>query len=448
MMMGKGSVSHNNRTFTAKNVDAGRTQDNQVFVKENLETVYHNLFGNALAAYNAKQNRTDRKIDSYYEKIRLSRQEKLFHELVVQIGNKDDTNCRLPDGQTAALALTDYMGSFQERNRNLRVFNAVLHMDEETPHLHIDFVPFSTGNRRGLETKVSLKGALKELGFTGTGRHDTEWGRWVADEKEHLAGIMKEHGINWLQKNTHEKHLSVYNYEKKKRKEEIAVLDNDVFTKKNQLYKQETEIQARKAVLANLEEYTIKKEKEAAEARQQAELAVKETTDRKKKLEQSLEAWKLLETSAKNSYVQYSAMAGYKKEGYENFLKKKEAAQKDLKETSLKLKIVNYELRDAMAKLDSVQHKTQETVGLAEKLYKKYYSVAVTERQYQMFEDMLDMKRKNMQIEAENKKLQEKLQKAYSFMKQVTINGTNMLEHFLNVPAEKIRQFTAGTGRH
>lgn len=66
MMMGKGSVSHNNRTFTAKNVDAGRTQDNQVFVKENLETVYHNLFGNALAAYNAKQNRVDRKIDSYY----------------------------------------------------------------------------------------------------------------------------------------------------------------------------------------------------------------------------------------------------------------------------------------------------------------------------------------------------------------------------------------------
>lgn len=116
MMMGKGSVSHNNRTFTAKNVDAGRTQDNQVFVKENLETVYHNLFGNALAAYNAKQDRADRKIDNYYEKIRLSRQEKLFHELVVQIGNKDDTNCRLPDGQAAALALTDYMENFQKRN--------------------------------------------------------------------------------------------------------------------------------------------------------------------------------------------------------------------------------------------------------------------------------------------------------------------------------------------
>ena len=160
------------------------------------------------------------------------------------------------------------------------------------------------------------------------------------------------------------------------------------------------------------------------------------------------ELFEFTEYSAENAerigYSDYS----YWKSVFQNFLKKKEAAQKDLKETSLKLKIVNYELRDAMAKLDSVQHKTQETVGLAEKLYKKYYSVAVTERQYQMFEDMLDMKRKNMQIEAENKKLQEKLQKAYSFMKQVTINGTNMLEHFLNVPAEKIRQFTAGTGRH
>lgn len=196
-----------------------------------------------------------------------------------------------------------------------------------------------------------------------------------------------------------------------------------------------------------MEEYTIKKEKEVAETRQQAELAVKETADRKKKLEQSLEAWKQLETSAKNSYVQYSAMAGYEKEGYKNFLEKKEAAQKDLKETTLKLKIVNYELRNAMAKLDNVQHKTQETAGLAEKLYKKYCNVAVTERQHQMFEDMLDMKRKNMQMEAENKKLQEKLQKAYSFMKQVTINGADMLEHFLKIPEEKARQFITGTGR-
>jgi len=447
MMVGKGSVSHNNRTFTAKNVDAGRTCNNKVYVKDGLKQVYHELFDKALEAYNEKQTRMDRKIDSYYEKIRSGKQEKLFHELVVQIGNKDDTNCCMPAGHTAALALADYIEDFQERNRNLRVFNAVLHMDEETPHLHIDFVPFSTGNKHGLGTKVSLKGALKEQGFTGTGRYDTEWSSWVADEKKRLAGVMKKHGIGWLQKGTHEKHLSVYDYERKKRKEEVALLDKDVSIKKKQLSRQEAEIQAVEAFLANLEEYTVKKEKEAEEARLKAELAEKEALDRKNKLEQSAEVWKQLETSARNSYEQYSAMAGYEKEEYTDLLKKKEKAQKDLKETVFKLDTASYELKDARGKLDRIQQETQETAVHAEELYKKYCSVAVTDRQYHMFEDMLELERKNMQLEAENNRLQEKLQKAYGFMKQITINGATMLDHFLKTSGEKTRQFVSGMGR-
>ena len=167
MMVGKGSLNHNNRTFIAKNVDRERSESNKVYVKENIKKVYHTFFDKALEAYNAKQSRADRRIDNYYEKIRTSKQEKLFHELIVQIGNRDDTNCGMVESVYAQSALEEYMMGFQERNPNLRVFNAVMHLDEETPHLHIDYVPFSTGNRRGLSTKVSLKGALKP-GFSKT----------------------------------------------------------------------------------------------------------------------------------------------------------------------------------------------------------------------------------------------------------------------------------------
>ena len=235
MMVGKGSLNHNNRTFIAKNVDSERSKGNKVYVKENIKKVYHTLFDEALEAYNAKQTRADRRIDNYYEKVRTSKQEKLFHELIVQIGNRDDTNCNMLESVYAQSALEEYMMGFQERNPNLRVFNAVMHLDEETPHLHIDYVPFSTGNKRGLETKVSLKGALKAQGFIGTGRFHTEWKRWVESEKQCLAEIKEHFQMKWLQKGTHEKHLSVYDYEKKMRKAEVEELEQEISGQKDKI---------------------------------------------------------------------------------------------------------------------------------------------------------------------------------------------------------------------
>ena len=98
------------------------------------------------------------------------------------------------------------MHDFQRRNPTLRVFSAYLHMDEATPHLHIDFVPYTTGSKRGLDTRVSLKQALSALGFKGGTRRETELNQWVAYEKEQLAAVMLEHGIEWEKKGTHEKH--------------------------------------------------------------------------------------------------------------------------------------------------------------------------------------------------------------------------------------------------
>ena len=141
-------------------MDADRTKNNITLVHEDLKTVYHKLFDDSLKKYNAKQKRKDRQIKNYYDKISRSKQEKLFYEVIVQIGNRDDTGVGSDMANIAVKALQDYVELFIRRNPQLYVFGAYIHMDEETPHVHIDFVPFSTGNKRGLETKNSLKGAL------------------------------------------------------------------------------------------------------------------------------------------------------------------------------------------------------------------------------------------------------------------------------------------------
>ena len=227
-MRGKGSLTHNRRDFIAENVDSSRTPLNIEYCNENIRAVYHELFDDALAHYNEKQTRRDRVIDDYYEKIRTGKQEKLFEELIIQIGNKDDMNASSENGQLARQMLDEYMQSFQQRNPTLRVFSAHLHMDEATPHLHIDFIPFTTGSKRGLETRVSLKKAMEALGFAGGTKSHTELNQWIESEKQALASIMARHDIEWEQKGTHEEHLSVLDYKKQERSKEVATLENQI----------------------------------------------------------------------------------------------------------------------------------------------------------------------------------------------------------------------------
>ena len=223
-MTGKGSLNHNSRKFHAKNTDPNRTHWNVEYCNEDIKDVYHELFDEALKRYNDKQTRKDRKIDDYYEKIRSGKQEKLFHEVILQIGDKDNMGSETMEGQLAAKILDEYMKGFQERNPTLRVFAAHLHLDEATPHLHIDFIPYVTGSKRGLDTRVSLKQALSSLGFKGGSRSETELNQWVQSEKQKLAMVMRENEIEWDQKGTHAQHLSVLDYKKKVREQEVEEL--------------------------------------------------------------------------------------------------------------------------------------------------------------------------------------------------------------------------------
>jgi len=234
-MVGAGSVSHNSRNFHADNTDPERAHLNQSYFNTPIQKVYHELFDEAVKIYNEKQTRSDRCIENYYEKIRSSKQEIPFHEIILQIGNCNDMNSKTDDGLLAQKILDEYMENFQNRNPSLKIFSAHLHMDEATPHLHIDFVPFTTGSTRGLETRVSLKQALSNQGFKGGSRQETEWNQWVQSEKDNLAIVMERHGIMWEHKGTHEKHLSVLNYEKEMRTQEVKQLGVEVDDKKSKV---------------------------------------------------------------------------------------------------------------------------------------------------------------------------------------------------------------------
>ncbi len=221
-MTGRGSIRHNNRTFSAANIDRSRTAQNVTFCREDLKQVYHLVFDEALAAYNAKKKKTRDKIPDYYEHIRQGKQEKLFHEVIFQIGNKDDCGCGTLDGDRAAAVLKEFAESFQERNPHLRVFNAVLHMDEATPHIHIDFVPVATEQTRGLQTRVSMKQALKQQGFTSLGRNMTEWRAWMDREKQTLAELAQAHEFEIVSLGGGRKHMDLPEYREAAQRLEAA----------------------------------------------------------------------------------------------------------------------------------------------------------------------------------------------------------------------------------
>lgn len=257
----KGSIGHNNREFIASNVDKSRTHENIIFVREDIQKIYHELFDNALEEYNTKQKRKDRRIKNYYEHINRSKQEKPFYEVIFQIGNTEDTHCGTREAELATKVLTDFVNGFQKRNPHIRVFNAVIHLDEETPHVHIDFVPFATEQKRGLSTRNSLSKALEQQGFVSEGKNITCTKKWIEHEKEQLAEVMKSYGIEWEKLGTHEQHLDILEYKKKMRAQEVRGLENKVECTKHQLESTERVLRDADETLARLDtEYAQKSE--------------------------------------------------------------------------------------------------------------------------------------------------------------------------------------------
>jgi len=312
-MSGDGVVAHNRRTYFAENVDPTRTHLNIEYCYTPIEQAYHKLFDEALAEFNAKQKRKDRCIENYYEKIRDGKQEKNFYEVIFQIGNKDDMGAAGENAELAKTVLDKFYRSFLERNPQLHVYSAHLHMDEATPHLHIDFIPFTTGSKRGLSTRVSLKHALADQGITGEGRSLTERDLWVQKEKEALAELMLEHGIEWEQKGEHREHLSVLEFKREQRTQELIELTqqteqkarefSDLEKKMEKVQKQNVAIEAVEKIEAKPMVLSSKVTLERSEYESLATAAKKYVAQEKKesKLQKALDAANMMITELKNT---------------------------------------------------------------------------------------------------------------------------------------------------
>ena len=129
----------------------------------------------------------------------------------------------MEDFQLVADCLKEYMNSFQARNPNFHVFNAVLHMDEATPHLHIDYIPIGH-YKRGMDIQNGIAQALKEMGY-GDGKQAIA--RWREKEVEVLNEICHRHGIEPLPPEKSRGILEVSEYKEQRRKAEQLAVENE-----------------------------------------------------------------------------------------------------------------------------------------------------------------------------------------------------------------------------
>jgi len=251
---GKGHLTHNNREFICNNVVPERTAWNRIYIQEPLKDAYEKCFGQALRDYNAAQKRKDRQKNDYLEEIENSgNKEKAFYENIVQIGKKTDTpvtdeNGVLTEEAKAAIEVLDrYAKTFQERNPNLYLFNCVMHLDEATPHLHIDYIPVAHGYKNGMKTRNSLTKAFQQMGFAkAVSRKQNETVAWQEREREYLTELCREQGIEIEVLGVQRDNLSLPEYKAAMREVEELEQQAVVLDKRNEALEQQNDDLAQK----------------------------------------------------------------------------------------------------------------------------------------------------------------------------------------------------------
>lgn len=267
---GKGNQKHNTREqeLSPLNVDPSRTKNNVILIHDDIQEAYHRLFDTALEHYNAKQKRNDRKIKDYYRHINNSKKEKTFHELVVQIGDKD----KHLNSEASVNIYEEFVEEFKKSNPQMHVFGAYIHLDEATPHLHLDYIPYTTGAKRGLEKKISNDGAIRQQGYKS-------WDSWKDDQFKTLECIAEKYDISREYQYNYEKHRTVAGYKK-----EQEIIETKIRHLENEI-KQSTVSPKRSILGKETVDYEKYKSLEQAYNLQKAQISV--LKDENKKLEEN-----------------------------------------------------------------------------------------------------------------------------------------------------------------
>lgn len=262
------NIRHNNRELSEKefrsdahkHIEREKSKYNIQIFKRDIKDVYHDLFDDALNAYNAKQKRKDRKIDDYYKHVQKSKNLDLQREFIVTVGNKADwEKLSFEEKQEVGEALARYVRDFNERHDNMIIYNAIVHLDESgAPHAHFNVVPTATGYKNGLAVQPSFRKALEQEGFGPSGREQFKAFRDA--EIHRLHEFVHEIGIDRKAGQTNDiKDMREY-------KDAMEYIEN---RRTNQIVKMQREEQAHEEKMEELNE-RLKQQEEKIQKRDEA----------------------------------------------------------------------------------------------------------------------------------------------------------------------------------
>ena len=373
------SRGHNIRderyTNNQEHINSSLSANNIIVCDIPVRQAYDEIFRQAVQEYNDRQTRKDRKIDSYYDKIKHDKRKHPVYECIVQIGDRNDTG---NNSELEKQALIRYAQMWTERNPNLYLIGAYIHCDEPdgTVHLHCDYIPVAECSR-GMRIQNSLDKALRQQGLQSININQTAQMAWQTQERTALMTICQELNID-VQLNQERtkgrQHLSTAEYKAERTKLEqdieqelqplrdelqeytdikrdfntIAVqttkipLVKKVIVSESELQEVENQAKSYRAVRRQLE---MLENREENVAKKEIKLQAKETelAEREKncqEIEMTFEKIKQALEKAEKTVTRYSSEISHK--------------NAELRETTIELEDTKDELYSLMKKYDSL----------------------------------------------------------------------------------------------
>ena len=467
------NLEHNLRTHIPPNSVEERRHLNWVYTKDSeitLQQVYEKLFAKPYKEWRdreIKKGRGKRFPPTYYEKIEQDKQKHLCYEIIWQRGDMRDTGfIYTPDDAHRAQDLLDEFAKYllelpevcvvtQKElddpswkppfDAGLIVHHMVYHGDENSPHIHMTYIPYTTNSSKGAPVQNAFAQTFKDLGYPTTMKQAVaETGDliWKKDEDGNLKPQMKRDrygGADWVETQKvilQDMMLKEFGWERfyKGSNPRGNLLLSD--------YRREKAAEMAKEEERKLEDIKDKVVTGQATIQAQAEQmeAMLESLDKGAEAERQLS----IRITDKNSEL-------------DDVLRNLADKSTELDEVKQDLTDKKSEVREQEQKLTLIKEDADETIQkakFAEELIDYFRNINSGDREKAYFEKMLDLKyeneclkQENQELKAENRSLRAKLEKACDFMRQFTINGINMLEHFLRSIGEWVQQKVAGMSR-
>lgn len=393
----KTSIRHNNRDLTDKqkendwhkHIDWSKSHENVYLDQTPLRDKFSEIFDGAVADYNAKQKRKDRRIDDYFQKVQDDKTLEPQREFIVQVGNIDDYRTENDKGEPTGNSeadvkrnkelaneiLLEYYKSFKKRNPQLMIYNAVIHNDEASPHLHLNVIPVAEGYKQGMKRRPSFNKALREQGVKADENNNKSlWVNFRNQEVSALADLMRERGIEreLVGTNAYKDHHA-YKQAKQLEKDDLSVEIGQLQAKKEGLEKEVGTLEADKTTV--YEEINVKRSEIVKQAELQEWL--------KEKIAPLQEEVSALEAQ-KSAYAEFSSL--------------------------LDDSPVRAQKRQFKSKDGSVTERMVLPVAEFERLEQKarYYDVAIAEKD-EVLVDNFDLEGENERLREDNQELRGKV---------------------------------------